>query len=385
MHLLLALVRAIAMQRPRFVNALVISLAVLRTGAAEPKPISVHTIEHAGPVDFEHEVLPILRSSCLACHNRTRAKAGLILESPGDILEGGDSGPAVVPGHAGDSLLLQLSAHQDKPHMPPADNKVSAADLTPEQLGLIGLWIDQGAKGEVHSAAAVQWHRPAAGVQPTYAVAISPDGTFLAAARANRIHLYHLPTRRLIATLTDPKLADADAPSHRDLVQSLAFSPDGHLLASGAYAEVKLWRLNPPTFARIRQPQTLEKNPLVARSGNQIAAAGADGTIRLWNVADGRLVRQFSQGAAVSAIAIAPDETWLATAGIGTPIKLWDIAAGTLIAEMYMNANALIDAAQAQRRQFIAAADVAYFKAQIERTTAAKNGTADRATAAASY
>ena len=38
--------------------------------------------------------------------------------------------------------------------MPPPDNDVKAKPLTPEELGLIKLWIDQGAKGEVKSACA---------------------------------------------------------------------------------------------------------------------------------------------------------------------------------------------------------------------------------------
>ena len=38
--------------------------------------------------------------------------------------------------------------------MPPPDNDVKAKPLTPQELGLIKLWIDQGAKGEVKAASA---------------------------------------------------------------------------------------------------------------------------------------------------------------------------------------------------------------------------------------
>ena len=93
-----------------------------------------------------------MRDNCLACHNRTRAKADLVLETPADIRKGSENGPVLVPGDAEKSLLLQASAHQTKPPMPPKDNKVSAIDLTPSQLGLIRLWIEQGAKGEVTAA-----------------------------------------------------------------------------------------------------------------------------------------------------------------------------------------------------------------------------------------
>src|ERR1043165_2927384 len=114
------------------------------------KPIPIAKIDRKTPVDFEKEILPILKNNCLACHNKTTTKAGLILETPQDILKGGESGKVVAPKRSGESLLLKIAAHQAKPMMPPKNNKVEASDLTPEELGLLKLWIDQGAKGEVH-------------------------------------------------------------------------------------------------------------------------------------------------------------------------------------------------------------------------------------------
>src|SRR6266436_3160346 len=114
------------------------------------KPIPIAKIDRKTPVDFEKEILPILKNNCLACHNKTTTKAELILETPQEILKGGESGKVVVPKRSGDSLLLKIASHQIKPTMPPKNNKVEASDLTPEELGLIKLWIDQGATGEVH-------------------------------------------------------------------------------------------------------------------------------------------------------------------------------------------------------------------------------------------
>src|SRR5439155_6318807 len=109
--------------------------------------IPIADLNRTTSVDFEKEILPFLKNHCLACHNQTKAKADLVLETPQTILKGGESGPAVIPGNGGESLLLHLASHQKKPTMPPRENKVAASDLTPEQLGLIKLWIDQGAKG----------------------------------------------------------------------------------------------------------------------------------------------------------------------------------------------------------------------------------------------
>ena len=72
----------------------------------------------------------------------------------------------------------------------------------------------------------------------------------MAAGRANRIFIYDLAAQREVAQLTDPALLAIQqngAPvygtgaAHRDFVHSLAFSPDGNLLASGDYRMVKLW------------------------------------------------------------------------------------------------------------------------------------------------
>src|SRR6185436_9183022 len=90
------------------------------------KPIAIAKIDRKTPVDFEKEILPIFKNNCLACHNKTTTKAGLILETPSDILKGGESGKVVVPKHSGDSLLLKIASHQVKPLMPPKSNKVEA-------------------------------------------------------------------------------------------------------------------------------------------------------------------------------------------------------------------------------------------------------------------
>src|SRR5262249_38252409 len=152
-------------------------------------------------VDFEKEILPILKNNCLACHNQTKAKADLVLEAPQTILKGGESGPAAIPGKSSESLLLKLASHQDQPVMPPKENKVNAADLTPEQLALLKLWIDQGAKGEIHGQTPIAWQSLPSNVNSIFAVALTSDGQFAACGRGNQLLIYHLPTRRLTASL----------------------------------------------------------------------------------------------------------------------------------------------------------------------------------------
>ena len=113
---------------------------------------------------------------------------------------------------------------------------------------MLKLWIQEGAKGEVRSASApIKWQPLPPGVNPIYAVAISADGQYAAAGRANQIFVYHVPSKREIGRLTDPALQKESSSglpgvAHLDLIQSLTFNPAGDVLASGGYRNVKLWR-----------------------------------------------------------------------------------------------------------------------------------------------
>ncbi len=319
------------------------------------KPIAIAKIERKTPVDFQKEILPILKNNCLACHNKTTAKADLILETPQDILKGGESGKAVVPKRSGESLLLKVAAHQEKPMMPPRNNKVEAHDLTPEELGLIKLWIDQGAKGEVRGAGAIVWQPLPEGLNPIYAVALTSDGQFAACARANQIFIYNLFSRQLVTRLTDPQLLNSGVygqlgVAHRDLVPSLAFSPDGDVLASGGYREVKLWRrprdvqkFNLPAIAR---PAVLAV--AVSPDGQWLATAGDDGSIRLWNPATGKSIQKLSgHKRAVTGLNFSPDSSKLVSGSTDKTIRVWDVARGKVLLQTHtaadVNAVAWID------------------------------------------
>ena len=121
------------------------------------KPIPISRLTRSEPVEFRREIIPILRASCLPCHNQTSSKGELLLETPVQMIKGGESGPAIVAGRAADSLLLKLASHAQKPRMPPKENKVNAADLTPGQLGLLALWIDQGAHDSGPDREVIAW------------------------------------------------------------------------------------------------------------------------------------------------------------------------------------------------------------------------------------
>src|SRR4051794_34761110 len=79
------------------------------------------------PPRFGRDVRPILRARCWKCHDTSQHKGGLSLRTPATMLEGGDSGPALVARKAGESLIVeQLEAGA----MPPGEaEKLSAAEI----------------------------------------------------------------------------------------------------------------------------------------------------------------------------------------------------------------------------------------------------------------
>ena len=60
------------------------------------------------PLHFESHILPLLKTRCLACHSAGTRQGGLSLETRDDVLRGGKTGAAVVPGRPAESILLTL-------------------------------------------------------------------------------------------------------------------------------------------------------------------------------------------------------------------------------------------------------------------------------------
>jgi len=103
-------------------------------------------------VDFNRDILPILRASCFSCHGPDKQRGGLRLDRPKDALKGGVSGVALLPGKSGDSLLVKRITGQEEPRMP-----MGAVPLSSRQIDLIRAWIDEGADWRDSAAGEVHW------------------------------------------------------------------------------------------------------------------------------------------------------------------------------------------------------------------------------------
>ena len=93
-------------------------------------------------VDFSEQIEPILRDRCLACHGANVQLSGLRLDERSHAINGGESGlPSVIPGDSAQSLLIRTVAGLDPDRIMPK----TGDRLTPEEIGLLRSWIDEGA------------------------------------------------------------------------------------------------------------------------------------------------------------------------------------------------------------------------------------------------
>jgi WD40 repeat protein len=168
-------------------------------------------------------------------------------------------------------------------------------------------------------------------------VAFSPDGEYIASdGEKGMVKVWRVGDGRQLFTLR----------GHTTLVNCVAFSPDGKILASGSADEVRFWDITQGQPAVVLRG----KHPLVAcdRAGRQFAAATDGTTVTIWDGATGRVLRTLDlKPGPIGRVAFSPDGARLALEVQGrqqdrlgrdeeaTSVWLCDLATGrrTVVAE----------------------------------------------------
>jgi len=106
---------------------------------------AVSSNEHRAPTKqeldfFEKKIRPVLVRNCYECHSGDvkKAKGAFVLDTRMGLRKGGESGPAVVPGHPDDSLLIE-AVRYDGLEMPPSGK------LPDEVIDDLAKWVEMGA------------------------------------------------------------------------------------------------------------------------------------------------------------------------------------------------------------------------------------------------
>ena len=122
-----------------------LTLRVLAVGAAMPVALDASKLPPpaSGEMDFDRDIKPIFETTCFRCHGPEKPKSKFRLDHRDSALKGGANGVDILPGRSGASPLIHYVARvvEDMEMPPPGKGE----PLTPEQVGRLRAWIDQGA------------------------------------------------------------------------------------------------------------------------------------------------------------------------------------------------------------------------------------------------
>ena len=238
------------------------------------------------PQTTEDAAAGLFATHCYSCHNDVDREGGLSMQTHAALIKGGENGPALIPGDADESRMVQMVEGFLEPTMPEDDF------LFDEDIKIIRDWIEAGAPA---------WRGNLA-----------------------RLKVVNLPD-------IEPTVATQAE------IASIAFHPEGRLLAAGTYQEVRFIDVDSGTVqARLTGPVETVRSLAYSGDGSLLAAAGGlpsrYGEVKIWQVSTGKLLHTLEgHNDAVYSVAFSPDDTLLATCGYDHSIKIWDVTKGTEI------------------------------------------------------
>ena len=169
-------------------------------------------------------------------------------------------------------------------------------------------------------------------------IAFSPDGALLASGGAdNCVRIWAVETGQLLVTL----------PTHDRWVEALAFHPHGDLLATANHRAIALWdiaelasqtnsgRANSDSFRPIHSLQEDESYALslaFSPDGALLASGKENSLITVWHMATRTKIHTLRGHATeVNSVAFSPVGEMLASSSYDGTVRLWDIASGQVI------------------------------------------------------
>ncbi len=265
----------------------------------------------AQKVTYDDQVLPILRNTCLKCHNPDKAKGDLDLSTFSGAMKGGSSGVIVLGGNPDSSKIYKVITHADEPTMPPNSAKIAAGDIE-----TIRKWIAGGLL-ENSGSKAVLSNKP------------KVDLTLASASSSRPAGPPPMPG--------DLLLEPAVRTERTSVSTALVSSPWAPIVALGGQRQVLLYNTDTLELTGVLPfPEGYPSDLKFSRNGKLLLCGGGRGSkagvVVVWDIASGeRVITVGDEQDSVLAADISADQKWIALGGPGRLVKIYSTKTGELV------------------------------------------------------
>jgi len=262
-------------------------------------------------------------------------------------------------------LIMLSVAHAQELPMPcigtlEGHSPVSSVVFSPDgQVLASGIWDGTIKLWDVQARRALQTMEHS---EPVSSVAFSPDGKVLASgSHDTTIKLWDIQTGRALQTMehSDPssvrlggrQRVSRDGRAITEPVSSLAFSPDGQILASGSdHYIIKLWSVQTglAMHTLVGRHRGHDVTSVAFSPDGKVLANGVTSgyDVGLWDVQTGRTLQtRIDHSSYVYSVAFSPDGKVLASGGWDSTIKLWDVQSGRALQTLTGHSNWVLSVA----------------------------------------